>query len=136
MDVSAKSEEKIVFFDGVCGLCNSLVDLALAKDRHQKLLFTPLQGESAKEVLSSHLREDLSTVVYYDKGRIFLRSTAALKIVQEFGGLWRLSGVLLLVPPFIRDAIYAFVARNRYQWFGKKEICRLPTQQERQRFLP
>lgn len=133
----AKAKSGVLFFDGVCGLCNTFVDLLLKEDRNQVLQVTPLQGATAEERLPPELRgNDLTTVVYQRDGRTFLRSGAALRVLHDIGGIWKPAVALLLIPAPIRDALYGFVARNRYRWFGQKDSCRLPSPEERSRFLP
>ena len=126
---------RIVYFDGVCGLCNRFVDLLLTKDRDPALRFAPLQGATAQQRIPAHTMGVLDTVVYERDGRIHTKSGAAIRILRDIGGIWKLAGVLLIVPALLRDPIYAWVARNRYEWFGRKESCRMPTPEERARFL-
>lgn len=126
----------IIFFDGVCGLCNRFVDRLLRIDKTGRYRFAPLQGSTAQELLPSGLAEALESVIYLRDGAVLQRSDAALRILTDLGGWRRCYGLLLLVPRFIRDAVYAWVASNRYAWFGKRGACRVPTLAERGRFLP
>jgi predicted DCC family thiol-disulfide oxidoreductase YuxK len=131
-----KEQTPIVFFDGVCGLCNSSVDFVLRHDRRGRLKFSPLQGETAERLLPSEDRENLGSLVLWDGGRMFRRSSAVVRILWRLGPLWRLLGGLLWVIPLpLRNAVYRVVAGSRYRWFGKKETCRLPSPEERERFL-
>jgi len=133
----AKTKSGVLFFDGVCGLCNTFVDMLLTGDRHGVLLVAPLQGPTAEERLPTELRgDDLTTVVYQRNGTTFTRSTAALRALHDIGGIWKPAAVLLIIPAPIRNLFYDFVARNRYRWFGRKAGCRLPSPEERARFLP
>ena len=125
----------VLFFDGTCGLCNGFVNFLLKRDQTHTLRFAPLQGEFAKGVLSRELRENLSTVVLYRNGKLHLRSDAALIVLIELGGIWKILGLFWLVPRAIRDMLYRIVAGNRYRWFGKSEQCRIPSPEERVRFL-
>lgn len=126
----------IVFFDGVCGLCNKFVDFLLKKDKQRKLVFTPLQGITAQRLgLPADLR-DLKTVVFYTKGSYFERSDAVIEIFNTVGGFWKIALASRVLPRRFRNAVYDFVARNRIKWFGQKESCRIPTADERHRFLP
>lgn len=129
-------ERPIVFFDGVCGLCNRAVDILLRIDRRGVLLFAPLQGETARALLPPELVEDLETLVFRVRGENYTRSRAVLHILGEIGGLWKPFGILAGLPPALGDTLYRFVARHRIQWFGSKETCRLPTPEEQGRFLP
>ena len=129
---------KIVFFDGYCNLCNGLVNWLMRADKKKTLQFASLQGETAARRLlaAAGAPRDLDTVVYLRNGKQLERSSAALMILFDLGGAWVLAAPLLLVPKFLRDLAYALVARNRYRVFGKKDTCRLPTPEERERMLP
>jgi predicted DCC family thiol-disulfide oxidoreductase YuxK len=134
----------VVYFDGVCGLCNRFVDFVLSRDRRGAIRFAPLQGETAARVVSgewqvaSDGQESVSTVVWQDSsGREFVRSAAAVRVLWQLGRVWWLIGWLLwLIPLPLRDLGYRVIAANRYRLFGKKETCRMPTPAERVRFLP
>lgn len=127
--------EIILFFDGVCGLCNGLVDWLLPRDKQKKIKFATIQGTTAARLLSAPLREDLNTVVLWYKGEILTESTAILTCLKELGGLWRVIIVLKIIPSFIRDSIYRMIAKYRYKLFGKLSTCRLPLPGERLQFL-
>lgn len=130
-------ESPIIFFDGVCGLCNWFVDFVLPRDRQGIFRFSPLQGETAREYLSAEEIEALKTVVLVDESGTYRQSTAVLRVLRRLSGVWPLiAGLLRLVPPPLRDLGYRLVARNRYRFFGRKEACRMPSADERQRFLP
>ncbi len=125
----------IIFFDGVCSLCNGFVDFIFKFDKKEKLLVASLQGQSAKEKLSDEYIDDMNTIVLLMDGEIYTKSQAVLKAVKLFGLPWSLLSVFLIVPAFIRDFIYKKVSKNRYKLFGKKDSCRMPTQSEKERFL-
>jgi predicted DCC family thiol-disulfide oxidoreductase YuxK len=134
----------IVLFDGVCNLCNGFVTFVLDRDHERRFLVASLQSDEAAKVLSGladPARAPLApgsapdTIVLVEGGRAYDCSTAALRIARGLGGPWRLAGVLLLVPRSLRDAVYRLVARNRYRWFGKAAVCRVPTPELRDRFL-
>jgi predicted DCC family thiol-disulfide oxidoreductase YuxK len=127
---------RILFFDGICGLCNRTVDFLLSRDRRERICFAPLQGRVASALLPAQVRLNLDTVIFWKKGEILNRSSAVLKSLVEIGLPWSLTRLLLLIPRFIRDFLYDLVASNRYAWFGRREICRMPTAEERQRILP
>lgn len=128
--------ERIIFFDGVCGLCNRFVDHLLHADRHGRFMFAPLQGNTAKERLPSSRADALSSVVYLRDGRVLQRSDAALRILIDLGGWRRVHRIWFAFPRAPRDAVYDWVARNRYRWFGKRAACRVPAPAEQSRFLP
>jgi predicted DCC family thiol-disulfide oxidoreductase YuxK len=127
----------VIFFDGVCGICNRFIDFVIARDRAVLFRFAPLQGETARERLPEADLRDLNTMVLWEEQGVFRKSTAAARILIRLGGVWRVMGTALrLVPRPLRDAGYSLVARHRYRIFGKKETCRIPTPAERARFLP
>lgn len=127
--------KRIIFFDGVCSLCNGFVDFVLRHNSRQSFLFCSLQSEAAKKELpEQHL--GLDTIVLKDQGQVYTRSTAVLRIVFAFGGWWSLFAIVAsILPVFIRDFIYQIIATNRYRLFGKKETCRIPTATEKSFFL-
>ncbi len=127
----------IVFFDGVCGMCNRFVDFLLPRDHRGVFLFAPLQGETARERLDAADVENISTIVLIDEQGVYRRSTAVVRILCRLGLGWKITGFLLaMIPRPLRDLGYRLVARYRYAIFGKKETCRMPTLEERARFLP
>lgn len=134
----------MVFFDGVCALCDTTVRLLIAMDRTRVLRFAPLQGETAAGEpalagLFGTAEPGLGSVVYLrgegEDAQTLVRSTAILAILRDLGGVWRLAGVLRVVPRALRDRVYDFIGRNRYRWFGRLEVCRLPRQGEEDLFL-
>lgn len=124
----------LVFFDGVCGLCNGFVDFLLRHDRREALRFAPLQGPTA----AAHpgVPGDMHSVVVVQASRVLVKSEAAIVVLGQLGGAWRLVSVARLVPRVVRDAIYDLIARNRYTWFGRRDACRLPEPHEARWFLP
>lgn len=127
----------VIFFDGVCGLCNRSVDFVMRRDRRGVFHVTPLQGETAGQLLDPADREQLGSLVVRIDGRTFRRSAGVARILWRLGPVWKLLGGLLwLIPLPLRDLGYRVIASNRYRLFGKKETCRLPTESERARFLP
>ena len=131
------AQHPIIFFDGVCAMCNGFVDLMLRADRQQVFLFAPIQGETARELLPP-IGEDPEqwSMVYLDERGIHDQSDASLEVYRRLGGLWAPLGWLRFVPRFVRNPVYRLIARNRYRLFGKREVCRIPTADERARFLP
>lgn len=127
---------KIVFFDGVCNLCNSLIDWLIRHDEHGTLQFAPLQGVTAQEKLGVSSTGDPTTIIYWREGERLERSAAVIHILADLGGLYRLTALALFLPPFLRDPLYWLVARFRYTLFGRRQTCRLPTLEEKARFLP
>ena len=131
------SQGGIVLFDGVCNLCNGAVDFVIRRDPKQQFTFASLQSERGKELLKQHglPTNTLNSIVLIQDGKAYQRSDAALRIAQGLQGAWPSLGIFQFLPRFLRDGVYGFIARNRYRWFGKRDTCRLPTPQERARFL-
>ncbi len=128
--------KQIVFFDGVCNLCNGALNWLIDHDPHNHLHFAPLQGETFRVLKNNEtLSDDLSTIVFWSEGRFFTHSEAVLRTCAALGGVWRLARVGLIIPAFLRDILYRFIARNRYRWFGKRDACRLPTPALTAKFL-
>lgn len=125
----------ILFFDGVCGLCNAFVDFVVARDRDRVFRFSPLQGELAKKALAPELTKNLNSVVLKDGERVWTKSDAALRVFKKLGGGWSVLGSFGWMPKVIRDSAYDLVAKNRYRLFGKKETCRIPSSEERSLFV-
>lgn len=133
----------IILYDGVCGLCNRLVQFLLRHDKDGRLRFASLQSEFAEKVLGRHGfdAKDLDTVHVvenYDQPgeRVLQRSDAVLRAGRELGGFWGTSSsVAKVVPRAVRDLVYRFVATNRYRVFGKYDACMLPDPNQRSRFL-
>lgn len=140
----ARDEEKrLVLFDGVCVLCDSSMRFLVEEDRGEVLSFAPLQGVTAREILARHPEADgsLSTVLYVrafgrDGERLYDRSEAAFRLLDDVGGFWRVVSWFRFLPVFVRDGLYRWVATNRYRWFGRLDECRLPAAGDEKRFLP
>ena len=130
--------KKIIIFDGVCNLCNNTVLKVIKYDKKNIFLFTALQSDKGKEIIN-HLGIDLSkvdSIILYEPGISYdIKSTAALKIMQEFKGFWVLSRLFLMTPGYVRNVIYDFIAKKRYKWFGKRENCIIPTPELNAKFL-
>ena len=118
-------------------MCNTFVDLILRVDKRRQFRFAPLQGSTAKRLLPS-LPDDPSewSMLYLDERGVHDQSDASLEVYRRLGGLWRFLSLARLVPGFIRNPVYRLIARNRYRWFGQRDSCRVPSEEERERFLP
>lgn len=126
----------VIFFDGYCNLCNSSVDFVMRRDKEAKFLFESLQADYTQKKISKKLPQNTdSIVVWTSSGQILLKSSAAIFIALQLGGWLKLFAIFRPLPVFLRDAVYMFISRNRYKWFGKKNTCRLPNGNERARFL-
>ncbi len=125
----------IVFFDGVCNLCNGFIDFLIKRDKKHVLKYASLQGNEVKEILSEIHSEQLNTIIYLRNGKVYYQSKAVLLILKDLRGIWSMAYGLIIFPRFFRDWVYNVVARNRYQWFGKRDTCRLPTEDEKKYIL-
>jgi predicted DCC family thiol-disulfide oxidoreductase YuxK len=135
--VSHEREPAIVLFDGVCNFCNSSVNFLLRRDRTGVFRFAALQSEVGRRLLAENgfQGHDLASMVLIDGGTVATKSTAALEAARRLPGLWPMAGLLLLVPRRLRDWAYDAFAARRYRWFGKREVCMVPTAEMRSRFL-
>ncbi|GED66359.1 hypothetical protein BRE01_00610 [Brevibacillus reuszeri] len=130
--------DHILLFDGVCHLCHGAVQFILKRDPTGHIHFASLQSEKGQELLHYFDYPDrgLSSVVFLSDGQLYTKSDAVLRIGKKLSGAWPLlSTAAQLVPRFLRDALYDWVARNRYRWMGKAEQCMLPTPQIKSRFI-
>lgn len=119
-------EENIVFFDGVCNLCSGVVQWLIKQDKKNVLFYAPLQGETAKALMLGNKLNKIDSIIFSRNGKIYTKSTAVLQIAKVLGFPFYFALVFTIVPSFVRDAIYDWIARNRYQWFGQKNECWLP----------
>ncbi len=127
----------VILFDGVCNLCNGFVQWVIRRDPHGRFRFAALQSAAAQELVAGYpvRPADVETVLYVRDGQVYERSTAVLYIMKDIGGLWTLMYIFIIVPRFIRDGLYGWVARNRYRWRGKRDSCMIPTPELRARFI-
>jgi predicted DCC family thiol-disulfide oxidoreductase YuxK len=126
---------KIIFFDGYCGLCNGFVDFIIKFDKNAVFKFSPLQSEFAKTKLSQSDLKDLKSVVVLINDQTYRKAEAALKALAELGWPWKILLIFSLLPEKVLNFFYDLIAANRYRIFGKRETCRLPTPEERERFI-
>lgn len=133
--------KRVVFFDGVCVLCNRSVQWLLAKDKKNLFHYAPLQGTTAKSMLTETQTLDLNSMVYATEQdgvptHVLDRSDAVLTVLRDLGGFWKAISWLRVLPRFLRDPVYNLVAKNRYRWFGKKEMgCAWATPEQQARIL-
>lgn len=127
----------VVLFDGVCNLCNGAVNMLIDRDKKNVFRFASLQSTYGQQVVAKHhlQGEYLNTILLVEGDKVYERSTAVLRVFKHLGGLYRLLYFFIVVPVFIRNAVYNFVARNRYRWFGKQDACRIPTPELKAKFL-
>jgi len=131
------ARHSIILFDGICNLCNTAVQFVIRRDKSSHFLFASLQSEEGKKILVENNLpvNEMHSFILVEDGRVYDRSTAALKVVRKLNGLWPLFYAFITVPKFIRDAVYQVISQNRYQWFGKKNECMIPTPELKARFL-
>lgn len=129
--------KSVILFDGVCNLCNASIDFILKRDKKNQFLVGALQEDAGKKLLSKFdvNPEYLDSLILIEDKNVYFRSTAALKIAKNLSGIWPLFYGFIILPTAIRDGIYNWVGENRYRWFGKKNTCRLPTPEERAKFI-
>ncbi len=129
------NKENIILFDGVCNLCNSTIRFIHHRDSKQQFKYQSLQSEKAKELLKNegYDFDTLNSFVFLKDGKIFQKSDAALEVAKSLGWPYSFLVIFKIIPKPIRDTVYDFIAKNRYQWFGKKtEVCEYdPTFQEK-----
>lgn len=127
----------VVLFDGVCNLCNGSVNWLIDHDKKNVLQFASLQSEYAQQTIGKLGLQGsyLDTMVLVDGENYYVRSTAILHMLKLMGGIYRIAFVFVIIPAFIRDAFYNFIARNRYRWFGRQDACRIPTPELKAKFL-
>lgn len=132
------SEKQLLLFDGVCNLCNRSVQTVIRFDKKDKFLFAALQSKTGKEKLGQFKlsTQHFDTFILIQQNNIYFKSSAALKVLKELGGLWSLLYIFIVIPKPIRDGIYTLIAKNRYRFFGKKDSCMVPTPETTKRFLP
>jgi len=129
--------ENIILFDGVCNLCNASVSFVIERDKKNVFQFASLQSSFGQEVLKKHQlsSSDFDSMILLQNGTIYQRSDAALRIAKELSSAWKLLYGFIIVPRFIRNGVYNFVARNRYKWFGKQDACMIPTPELKAKFI-
>ena len=120
----------IILFDGVCNLCNGAVNFVIKRDSGNVFKFASLQEKQGTLLLKKY-----DSIVLIENDSVYTKSSAALRIARKLSKLWPLFIIFIIIPSFIRDGIYDFIAKNRYKWFGKKEQCMIPTPGSREKFL-
>lgn len=137
--------QRLLLFDGVCNLCDRSVQFVIRHDRKGKFKFASLQSAYAEQILKKYPEitpfnktgnnPDWGSIVFILNGKAYTRSAAVLKVMEELGFPWKIAAVFYILPAGFRDALYNFIAKNRYQWYGKKDSCIIPTPELRDRFM-
>lgn len=131
------NDKPVILFDGVCNYCNAIINFIIRQDKKKVFRFATLQSDFGQKILKENNlpTETFETFILLDKKRLFFKSTAGLRLYSKLPWYWKWTQIFWIVPKFFRDWIYSIIARNRYKWFGKKEECRMPTPELRERFL-
>ncbi|MBL0145548.1 MAG: thiol-disulfide oxidoreductase DCC family protein [Chitinophagaceae bacterium] len=129
--------QPIILFDGVCNFCNSSVNFVIKRDKQAVIKFAALQSATGQQLLQQYSLpvNKMQSFVFIENGITYTQSTAALKVCKYLKGLWPLCSGFIIVPKFIRDGLYNYIAKNRYKWFGQKNSCMIPSPDIKARFL-
>ncbi|MGB0404256.1 MAG: thiol-disulfide oxidoreductase DCC family protein [Salibacteraceae bacterium] len=127
----------LILFDGVCNLCEKSVQFVIKRDKKKKFKYASLQSNVGEKILweSNLSNSNFDSFVFVEDGQVFTKSTAAIKVATHLGSYWPVLEVFMLIPKFLRDPIYDFVAKNRFRWYGKKEECWVPTPELKDLFI-
>lgn len=127
----------VILFDGVCNFCNSSVNFIIRHDKKDYFRFTPLQSEIGMKISEKYNLDsgNLKSVILVDKGKIYTKTTAALRIAKQLSGAWPVLYVFIIIPAPIRDVVYNIIAKYRYKWWGERDACMIPTPEIRKKFL-
>lgn len=130
-------DHKIILFDGVCNLCNGAINHVIKRDEKNVFKFAALQSDIGQELTSKFNidRLKVDSIILIDGEKHYEKSSAALYIAKHLSGAYPLLFGFMIIPKFIRNAVYDYIARNRYKWFGKKESCMIPTAELKDKFL-
>ena len=118
------NENPIILFDGVCNFCNSAINFVLKQDKKGIFRFAPLQSETGQKLLNQYnlSTKEFDSFVLIDNGKVYKKSAASLQVMNKLPWYWKEAQLFRIIPTVFRDAIYDFIAKNRYKWFGKKEM--------------
>jgi predicted DCC family thiol-disulfide oxidoreductase YuxK len=132
-----QTNNPVILFDGVCNFCNSAINFVLKQDKKGVFRFAPLQSEAGRQLLHQYdlSIQEFDSFVLIDNGRVYKKSAASLRVMHHLPWYWKELQILRIIPTIFRDAIYDFIARNRYKWFGKKDQCMIPTPEMKGKFL-
>lgn len=130
-------KKKIVLFDGVCNLCNKAVTFIIDHDKNDQFRFAALQSEVGKKLLATHEidPEAIDSIILIKNNKAFIKASAALRISKDLDGPISSLYIFIILPKFLTNYIYDFIARNRYSWFGRKSHCMIPTPRLKAKFI-
>jgi predicted DCC family thiol-disulfide oxidoreductase YuxK len=131
------SDAPVLVFDGVCVLCSRWVHFILRHDKSARIRLAPMQSQSGRALLATFGLDpdDPLSLLYVVDGRGYQDSEAILRVLASLGGAWRATAIVRVIPRFVRDPLYRWLARNRYRWFGRTDACLVPTPDQAARFL-
>ena len=135
---SLPTNKQLILFDGVCNLCNSSIQYVIKHDEKNLFMFAPLQSNIGQDIINEYKIDPKKTdsiLLYSNENGLSSKSTAALKVAKHLGFPRNLMSVFFIVPTFIRNWVYDYIAKNRYKWYGKKEACMIPTPELKSKFL-
>jgi predicted DCC family thiol-disulfide oxidoreductase YuxK len=132
-----KETHSIILFDGVCNLCNGAINFVIKRDTDNVFKFASLQEEPGPSLLKEYGINtlDIDSIILLEKGKAYTKSTAALRLSKKLSGGWPLIYGFIIIPAFIRNRVYDYIAKNRYKWFGRKDRCIIPTPELKDKFL-
>lgn len=136
--IHLNKHNKLILFDGICNLCNNSVQYVIKNDKKNLFMFTAIQSETGKKIIEEFKIDTAKTdsiLLYTPEKGIDYKSTAAIKIAYQLGFPQNLLGIFYIIPPFIRNWVYDYIAKNRYKWYGKKDACMIPTPELKSKFL-
>ncbi len=131
------TSQPTILFDGVCNFCNGAVNFVIKRDKQSRIKFAALQSDRGQQLLKQFNlpTHTFDSFLFIEDSKVYTQSTAALKVCNYLSALWPLLYGFIIVPKFIRDGIYSWIAKNRYKWFGKKDQCMIPSPEISARFL-
>lgn len=137
MSIDIPKHKKLILFDGVCNLCNNSVQYVIKRDQKNTYLFAPLQSKVGQQIIEQFQIDTVKTdsILLYTNGKLYSKSTAALKVAATLGFPTNILSICIVIPAFIRNWVYDFIAKNRYKWYGKKEACMIPTPELKSKFI-
>ena len=129
--------QPIILFDGVCNFCNSAVNFTIKRNKKANIKFAPMQSAAGQKLLLQYNlpAADMKSFIFIENGIVYKQSSGALKVCRHLNGLWPLCYGFIVIPNFLRDGIYNWIAKNRYKWFGIRQSCMIPTPEVKARFL-
>jgi predicted DCC family thiol-disulfide oxidoreductase YuxK len=131
------NDKKIILFDGVCNLCNSSIIFVIKHDPKDLFRFAPLQSDIGKLLMEKHQidPQETDSIILVDQEKAYTKSSAALRVSRHLSGGYPLLAIFLIIPVFLRNLVYDYIAKNRYKWYGKKDSCMIPTPELKAKFL-